>query len=120
MSSKKNPFLARQEAKIDEAVRIGVNIGLQLSSDCYQMALNDSAVMSRDVLGAKRLEKVADAAEANVHFFLAAVDYRDPEADVLQEKMDSRLRKIWGDRLQTFYERYPWLKKVRYDGRKSK
>lgn len=118
--AKKNPLIAQYKAELDRATTAGLNMGLQLSSDCYQMALNDPAVMGKDVLGSGRMLKVMEAAEANVDYFIDAVDYRVPEADVLQEKMDARLRKIWGDKLQVFYERYPWLKRVSYEGGKRK
>ena len=36
------------------------------------------------------------------------------EADYKQEKLDAALREIWGDDLQTFYERYPCIKKIDY------
>lgn len=116
---KKNPVIAYYEDKVNSALRAGINIGLQLGSDCYQMALNDPEVMGRDTLGRSRMTRLMDAAEANVDCYLVAVDYREAEADVAQEKMDSRLRKIWGEIFLPFNERYPWLKKCNYGGAKK-
>jgi hypothetical protein len=42
------------------------------------------------------------------------IRFDDREADYAQEQLDRALREVWGDELETFYERYPYLKKMNY------
>lgn len=37
------------------------------------------------------------------------------DADNKQEELDGVLKEIWEDDIQTFYQRYPYIKKLGYD-----
>ena len=105
----KKSFLAQ---KIDEAynqgfldgINKGIRIGIQFNNDIYQILLNSPEVVGKDVFGQKRLVKLHHAAEA----------------DVLQNKIDKRLKKIFGDMFMPFPQRYPDLVECSYEGRKKK
>lgn len=91
----------------------GEEIGMQKMWDYVQLVLTDPDVMSTHTLTRERMEKVfAKLGEVADRYSTAFT--ADVEADVYQEELDARLREIWGDDLDTFYERYPFIKKLDY------
>lgn len=114
----KNGFLRRQEQMQDNFWNAGRDMGLQLAADCFQDVLGDPAVMGKDVFGAGRMQKVCAAVQERIDFWSPALDARNPEADVLQKKLDKRLRRVWKEHLLPFPERYPMLKRCSYGGKK--
>lgn len=119
MSRSKNTYLERRQAVNQGFLDAGEQIGTQKMWDYVQIALRNPEVMGKDVLGRKRMEKLyMKTAELANYFHTAFTD--DVEADHRQEELDAALREIWGSDLNTFYERYPQLKKVDYTkGRKN-
>ena len=117
--AKKNAFLERQRQMEDAMFQAGMRCGIQYNNDIDHIVLNDPDIMGKDVMGAKRLEKIHKAAEAMSEYYEPALDARKPEADVFRDRMDKKLRKIWGDRMVPFEERLDELKKCRY-GRENK
>lgn len=122
----KKSFLAQ---KIDEAynqgfldgINKGIRIGIQFNNDIYQILLNSPEVVGKDVFGQKRLVKLHHAAEAMCEEYEPALfGVTNAEADVLQSKIDKRLKKIFGDMFTPFPQRYPDLVPCSYDGRKKK
>lgn len=110
----KNDYLARQRVAQQTYFDIGEEMGLQKMWDFVTLALRDPEIMGKDVFGRQRLEKVyAKVKEYSDYYHTAFTS--DSEADYIQEKMDAGLREVWGDDLHTFYERYPYLKKLGYD-----
>lgn len=111
-------YLYRQQALYQGFFDAGEEIGMQKMWDYLQIALRDQDTMGKDTIGRKRMEKIFyKAKELADYFCLAFSD--DVEADHRQEELDRCLREIWGDDLTTFYDRYPQLKKQRYDRAKE-
>ena len=109
----KNDFLDKQRQRDRKFFDAGMNFGLQLASDFYQMALNNKDVMGSRVLGRTMIQRIAAyTSELDDHFHNAFSD--DVEADYLQEEMDGVLRAIYGDDLIPFVERYPIVKQYSY------
>lgn len=79
----------------------------QLCLDVITDVLNDSDVMGKDVLGAKRLQKVADAFNDRFSEFLKALT-KDPEADYIRAKVDEQQKRIFGP------DALPWGKRYAY------
>lgn len=79
----------------------------QLCLDVMADVLNDSDVMGKDVLGAKRLQKVAQAFNLRFPEFLRALT-RDPEADYIRAKIDQQQRRIFGPDAMAWQERYQY------------
>lgn len=111
--SGKNAFLKQQWEARQKCLDIGEEMGMQKMWDYVQLALTNPAVMSTHVLTRERLEKVF--AELGVLADRYKVAFTaDVEADHRQEELDARLREIWKGDLQTFYERYPFIRKQDY------
>jgi len=111
----KNGFIQRQRAAEDAMYNAGNRVGLQKMTDFFIIALNDPEVMGKRALGYDRLSKVLAAVEQLQEKYKDAFDPRKKEADVAQEKMDDRIKKIVGNRpFMTFEQRYPELKKCKY------
>ena len=107
-------YLERQQAVYQEFFDLGEQITTQKMWDYIQIVLRDPKVMGKDTFGPKRLAKLYTALkEAKDVYHIAFT--ADKEADYYQEKLDSRLREIWGDKTLPFYERYPDIKKIKYD-----
>ena len=111
---KKNSFLDRQRKMEDAIFNAGLRCGIQYNNDIYHIILNDPDIMGKDVFGAKRLEKIHRAAEAASEYYEPALDAKNPEADVFRERLDKKLKKIWGERLVPFERRLDELKECRY------
>ena len=112
-------YLDRQKKDRQKFFDVGVEMGMQKMWDYVQKALTNREVMSTHLLNRARLEKVfADVQKSADHFELAFTDHK--EADYVQEELDSVLREIWEDDLCPFNERYPYLKKQKYDKGKEK
>lgn len=110
----KNDFQKRLRDREQAVFDAGERIGIQKMWDFMQIALRDPDVMGKDVLGRKRMAKIYHKTEELADHFSKAFS-KDVEADVRQEELDALLREIWEDDLTPFYERYPELKKFRYD-----
>ena len=108
-----NDYLKNKYKRDLALIEAGMKFGLQLANDFYQMTLNDKEIMGSRVLGRTMLEKIAANTKLLDDHFSKAFG-GDVEADYLQEEMDYRLRKIYGDDLIPFQERYPDIKKYGY------
>ena len=100
----KNNYLQRRRDEQQVFLDVGERMGIQKTCDYIQIALREPEVIR------KLFRRVAELAD----YFHTAFTF-DVEADNRQEEMDAALREIYGDDLETFYERYPELKKIRYD-----
>lgn len=108
-----NAYLMKKKAERQAALDIGEEIGMQKMWDYVQICLRDPDIMGKDTFGKDRIVKLYDALKKEVDFYHVCFT-DDKEADYFQEKMDAELREIWGDELQPFYERYPYIKKFDY------
>lgn len=104
-----------------EGMNKGIDTGIQYNNDIYQCILNDPDIMGKDVFGQKRMLKIHMAAEAMSEEYTPCMyGVTDPEADVWQEKLDAKLKKVWGELFVPFAKRYTHLVEVSYEGRKRK
>lgn len=109
-----NAYLDRQHQRDQKCLDVGEEMGMQKMWDYIQIALRDPEIMGKDTLGRKRLEKLYKrCSQLADHYHTAFTN--DVEADHRQEELDSRLREVWNDDLSPFYERYPYLKKQKYN-----
>ncbi len=111
-------LLQRMSSMQDIFFSEGIRVGIQFNNDLMFLVLNDPEYMGKDVFGAKRLQKLHEAAEEAGNYFADMLDARKPEADVLRAKMDKRLKQILGDKFVPFEVRYDTLTEVRYGKRK--
>ena len=97
----------------------GEQLGMQKMWDYIQMSLRDPSVVGKDTFGPNRFNKLYENCKKLAdRYHVCFTD--DVEADYYQEEMDARLREGCADgEFCTFYERYPQLKKIRYDKAKK-
>lgn len=109
-----NAYLKRQQEVNQGFLDLGEQIATQKMWDYIQIVLRDPKVMGKDTFGPTRLAKVYGALKEMKDQYHVAFT-ADKEADYYQEKLDSQLREVWKDKTLPFYERYPDLKKIKYD-----
>ena len=109
----KNAYLEKQRAMNQQYLDVGEEMGIQKVWDYLQIALRDPEIVGENVFGRKRMmklhKKLGELADYYANAFTAKVD-----ADNKQEELDRVLKEVWGDDIQTFYERYPYLKQFEY------
>lgn len=114
----KNNYLERQAQVQQKFLEVGEKMGMQKMWDYVQTQLRNPEIVGKDIFGRERLEKLFQGcSEAADHFHTAFTE--DVEADYVQEELDALLREIWEDDLSPFYERYPYLKQIKYDKSKK-
>lgn len=101
-------YLQRIERQNDNFFHIGMDVGTQWAMDNLQLAALVYKVPTKTIANICRL--AAQMMDDNHN----ALDCRHVEADVVQEHMDHGLRKIWGDDLVPFEQRYDMMKKCKY------
>ena len=103
-------YTQRREAWITAGIDAGIDIGTQRMADLMALALNDPAVMGKDVLGPERIKRVY----VKIHELeakLAQAWRKGDEQDYAQAKLDRELRRIFGGEFVPFAERYPNVRK---------
>ena len=111
MGNAKNEFLRKRDERDQKFLDAGEDMGMQKMWDYVQQALRETDVVSNDIFGRNRLEKLYKrVSELADHYHPAFT--KDREADNRQEELDGVLREVWGEDLVPFYERYPYLKKI--------
>ena len=111
----KGTFIDRVRAAKLAQQKAGEEIMRQFMADMYTLALNDTEIMGKDVLGYKRLRRVLEGAIKYHDLFHDALMLRS-EADYLRAKLDERLRKIIPpEAFAPFEERYPKIEPERYE-----
>lgn len=111
--SKQSGYLKRKKTEINVYRQAEKETFVQFMSDMFQITLNDSDVMGKDVFGEERIRRLVNAVSENYDIFCKALE-KGPEADFYQDKLDARLRRIFKDKLVPFKERYPWVKEQVY------
>ena len=101
------------------AFEAGMQIGFQQAMDFMCMALNDPDCMgAKGVLGGDKIERIGDYAMELDKLYHKAFEPKDPEADVWQERLDAKQKKIFKEKAVSFYGRYPCVKACRYEVKK--
>lgn len=112
-------LLQRQEEMNKAMFSAGEDVGLNRTLDMIMLVLTDPKYMGKDTFGKKRFLRIWEGLkEMDKQYCNAFTD--DVDADVCQEKIDARWKALLGDDAQTFYERYPMLKKFDYTKSKKK
>ena len=109
-----NEFLKKRDERDQKFLDAGEDMGLQKMWDYMQIALRDPEIMGKDVFGRKRLEKLYKKCSELAEYYKVAFTFQG-EADVRQRDLDAQLKEVWGDDLCKFYDRYPYIKKIKYD-----
>ena len=103
-------YAQRRDALIRIAAEAGEMVGRQKIADLMALALNDPAVMGKDVLGPERIKRVyVKIHELEVK--LAQAWRKGDEQDYAQARLDRELKRIFGNEFAPFAERYPDVKK---------
>jgi len=101
-------FIKQRNAEINAAKEIT----RQIDCDALALVLNDIGIMGHGVLGKKRITDVLEAWQ-NQAQELDKVCSNDPERDYIIEVLDNNLRRIFGEDLAPFQDRYPAVVSVR-------
>ena len=107
--AKKNAYLQRRQVRVDVYRQAEKDTTIQFMTDTLALTLNDPEIMGKDVFGKKRLKKVIEAWGKVYDLYHGALEKGD-EADYYQIKLDQRLESIFGEEMDKFGDRYPWLK----------
>ena len=112
--SAKNQYLEKQRQRDQSILDAGEDMGMQKMWDYIQIALREPDVVGKDVFGKARFAKLyKKCMELADHYKIAFTDH--VEADVRQDELDGVLKEVWEDELVPFHNRYPYLKKAKYD-----
>lgn len=103
-----NGYIKRRDARVNAYREAEQDTTIQFMTDMLMLTLNDPEVMGKDVFGKKRLKRVIEDWGKKWDMYHGALEAGD-ERDYYQEKLDQALRRIIGDALIPFRERYEWL-----------
>lgn len=109
----KNGYAQRVALARETYLKIGQDFGALKMADLVEIALNDPETMGK-ALGEKKIRRIFEKVSELEKTFEAAF-YANPEQDYWQEVMDRQLKQIFGKDFSPFAERYPMMKKIRYD-----
>lgn len=108
-----NGYQEKQKAQINVFRQAEKDTQIQYMTDMLVLTLNDPNVMGKDVFGKDRLKKIIDAWAEKYDAFHAVLECND-ETDYYQVKLDACLRRIFGDQMDNFGARYPWIQDQTY------
>jgi hypothetical protein len=109
----KNAYLKKQRKLQQGFMDVGEEMGMQKVCDYLHIALRDPEVMGKDTFGRKRLEKLFHKLNELANYYHTAFT-DDKEADLVQEELDRNLKDVYGEDMQPFFQRYPYVKKQEY------
>ena len=113
-----NSWLEQQRQRNEMTRLAEKETWIQFIGEMFQISLNESDVMGKDVLGRKRIEKVLAAVQKNYDYYLPALK-KGPEGDRRRQRLDERMAKIHGPEMDGFSIRYPWIETETYKKRKK-
>lgn len=109
-----NAYLDAKQHREQDIFQAGMDIGYQRCLDYMQWVLRNPKYVGRDIFGKPRWLKIFEGLrECDDLFGEAFTTGRD--ADYYQEKLDANLREIFAEDFQPFSQRYPLMKKVKYN-----
>lgn len=111
----RNSYLQKRDADKQASLYAGEKTAWQQAMDFVAMALNDpDCVGAKNVLSGEKISDILNYACAlRDEYYLAFVP-KHVEADVWQERLDGKQRKIFKNDFQPFKQRYPYIKDVKY------
>jgi len=110
-------YLVRRDQLIDEySIKVQLTMK-QFMIDTLQIVINET-----EGFGYDRIVRLTEAWEKKQKELFPAIDPRDPLCDVKQEHMQRAFRRICKGRQDVLpiADRYPYLKEVRYDKKRTK
>lgn len=110
----KNGYLAKQQAVKQALVDAGMACGKQQIVDYLTIALRDPQVVGQNIWGRERIDKLFAALEALDKEYADAYTTKK-EADYLQDKLDRKLREVYGEELVPFAVRQPDILQPGYE-----
>ena len=108
-----NDYLKKRAARDQAWLDVGEEFGMQKMADYIAIALHDPDVMGKNVYSRERIDKFFDKLSEIADYFSKAFS-QDKEADYYQEQLDKAQREIYGDDMQPFNVRYPYMKEISY------
>ena len=110
-----NKFLEQIDKAKQDCFVAGCDITAQQMFDMMCLVLHDPEIMGKGhTIGAERLKRIHNAMVELESKYHDAWMFT-PESDYLQEKLDANLREIFAEDFQPFPQRYPLMKKVKYN-----
>lgn len=113
-----NSYLKNRQERDQFFFDVGEQVGFQRCLDYMQCLLRNPDYVGKDTFGRKRWELLYTGLEECDKTYGDAYT-TGVEADYCQEKLDGMIREIFGDDTLSFEERYPMLKKTKYDKAKK-
>lgn len=113
-----NAYLDKQKIREQAIFDAGMDVGYQRCLDYMQWVLRNKKYVGKNTFGKKRWLVLLDGLkECDGHFYKAYGQGVD--ADYYQEKLDDNIREVFKEDAQPFAERYPCIKKFRYNKAKK-
>lgn len=109
----KNDYAKKRKAHDQTLLDIGQELGIQQMADYVAIALHESDVLRKNGYSRENIDKFFAKLQEIADYFSTAFT-QDKEADYYQEQLDAAQREIFGDDMQPFYERYPYIKEISY------
>ena len=106
-----NAYLKKRDEERQVLMGAAQRVGEQFMIDTFQIALNESEGYGYDKI--MRLTRRWEEIQKELR---PALDIKNPESDVCQERIDRALTRIINGkaRLYPWEERYPELKRIKY------
>ena len=101
-------FAQRLEAEKKEYFRCGKVTGEQRCADVFALAMLECGITR------PKIREIYEAARQIGEETVDAFDTKNPECDVIQEKMERKLKSIFPDEFAPWNERYEYMKQARY------
>lgn len=109
-------YAQRLKQEKEDYFYAGLDTGIQRAMDFMCMALNDPDCMgAKNVLSGEKINAICEYAMQLSAEHKLAFRTKHVEADVWQERIDAKQRKIFKDKFQPFKVRYPYIKDVKYE-----
>ena len=113
-----NAYLDKKAAREQALLDAGMSCGKQQMVDYITLVLRDPDYIGKDVFGRERIEKVLAGLEYYDRLYKDAYTVKK-EADVWQERLDKKLREVYGDDLVPFAQRQPDILMPNYNKKKK-
>ncbi len=108
-------FAQKMNEQINEAQEIAFQTGYQCACDIWSIAIAQTIGV-----GSVRMLRISEAFDKLYRQYGKAWMSSDPEADWMQEQIDAELKRLYPDNFVPFYERNPFVRRVKYGKGKKK
>lgn len=118
MGSKPGGYIQKLHGTQQALIDAGIQCGKQQIVDYLTLVLRDPDYVDKDIHGRGRIDKIIAGIYNYDRMFEKAYS-TDKEADYYQDKLDDRLREVYGNELVPFVERQPDVLQPRYNKKKK-